>query len=129
MNDSLYAIQPYETRCVCHNDDWLTDSFRMEHETEHFRNLYQAAEKQRVRLFNLIEFYNGDPVLMMIRDRDIRRRHRWVTNKETELENKDEDLNQRAERIHRRESEVAQREQRVQEREQRLARRVLNTEQ
>ena len=117
-------VQPYETVCLCHGDDFHMESFRLEHEACHFKQLYDAKMKEYQRLYRLIEYYNGDPVLMTIRDRDLRRRHRWCTDKENELEAKDLKITRREQEVARREATVIERERHVQQREQRFVRRI-----
>ena len=104
-------IEPYETTCVCHGDTWLTNSFKLEHEVEHYRRLALQTEKERSRLYNLIDYYNGDPRLMVIRDRDLRRHHRWITAKDEELEKKDAHLQAQAMIMQQQARELFQREQ------------------
>ena len=84
--------------------------------------------KDHARLYRLLEYYNGDPRLMTIRDCDIRRRHRWCTNKEAELERKDEQLLAREREVHRREMELFRQEQQLQRRERQFVRRATGGE-
>ena len=117
-------IQPYETVCICHGDDFHTESFRLEHEACHYKQLYDVKNKEYQRLYRLIEYYNGDPVLMTIRDRELRKRHQWCTDKENELEAKDLSIRNREQEVARREAAVREREQKVQQREQRFVGRI-----
>ena len=105
--------QLYETICACHQDDWHTDYFKMEHEASHYKKLFTEKNQQYDRLFRLIQYYNGDPLLMTIRDKDIRRRHRWCTQTERQFEEKDARSLQREIDVSRREAAVFQRELRM----------------
>ena len=114
--------EPYETKCACHGDSWLTNSFKLEHEVDFYQKLAIQKEKERVRLYNLINYYNGDPRLLVIRDRDVRRRHRWCVAKDRELEEKDAEIKAREAIVQQKEVELFQQQQRLQQQERRLTR-------
>ena len=128
-------IQPYETICDCHHDEWLTEKFRFEHEANYYKEMYQIQNQNYQRLFRLIEHYNGNPIIMMIRDKDIRRRHRWCTNKEDELMKMDTRIQTSVGQVETREANVRAREiavllkeQRQHEREQRFETQLRHSE-
>ena len=124
-----YTIeQPYETVCTCHGDDWLHENFKLEHEAAHYRRLYQEKDQAYHRIYQLLSRYNGSPELMLIRDKDIRRRHRWCSTKDRELQALDVQTQQRVEDVTRREIAVYIREMKQQEKEERYRRQMQNTE-
>ena len=114
--------QPYETVCSYHKDDWLNENFKLDHEAAHYRRLFQEKEKEYNKIYRLLSHYNGDPRLMLIKDQDIRRRHRWCTAKDKELSSLDAQLQQRQDDVTRREIAVYIREEKQREKEERYER-------
>ena len=129
MDNPTTITEPYETMCDCHGDVWITNSFKLEHEVDYYRKLMLQKEKERAQLYNLIEYYNGDPRLLIIKDKDIRRRHRWCVAKERELEQKDAELQVKQAILHQQEVQLFRQQQRLRQQERRLARRIHRNEQ
>ena len=104
------TMESPDNSCTCHGDKWLTHTLRMEHETTHYKQMLAQKEQDYRRLYELIEFYNGDPLLMLAREREIKKRRQWCMDKEMDLKREDVRLIIKDEFISRREVSVSRRE-------------------